>query len=203
MVSVFMKQKKLFSVQRGGAGAKGFIGPIGDDLPSLIPIVVGLLLFFMTFAMVLSAYNTKNALISQQSEMTSVARELKGDSLIFGVDWFLGNCQKLALKNYPYSYAVALYPTNLPIKDVSNDFMLSTSGTGIPPDNPFILAKNGAGNTVPYYCQHFKIGAKPFTTQNRTYMLRFYPVAVQREITVNGKINVVTVPALMAMVFWT
>ncbi len=41
--------------------AKGFIGPIGDDIPSIFPIVAGILLFLGTMIYVNNAVQQRNA----------------------------------------------------------------------------------------------------------------------------------------------
>ncbi|MCX6803110.1 MAG: hypothetical protein NTY48_00905, partial [Candidatus Diapherotrites archaeon] len=97
---------------------RGFIGPIGDDMPSLVPIVVALLLFFTIFTMTLTSYNNKNAYLRKQTDMTSIARELKGDTLILGVAQFDKRCNNLRLKKIPYNFVSAIYPTNIDINVV-------------------------------------------------------------------------------------
>jgi len=39
--------------------SRGFIGPIGDDLPSIIAILLGLSLFFSALSFTLNVYNNK------------------------------------------------------------------------------------------------------------------------------------------------
>ena len=39
---------------------KGFLGPIGDDLPSLIPIIFGLVIFFAVFNTGFQAFQNKS-----------------------------------------------------------------------------------------------------------------------------------------------
>ncbi len=185
---------------------KGFIGPIGDDLPSLVPIVVSLLLFFTTFTLALNTYNTKNAFINQQTEMTSVARELKGDSLILGVDWFENKCKQLKMKRYPNNFIAAIYDSDVEMNLIMADFLgLSATNPTLDPTAATLLksVSQSDGSQKPFYCEYKKIGAQPFSASSKKrYQVRFYPVAVQYGFTAAGTTNHLIIPGLMAMVVW-
>ncbi|MEI7961788.1 MAG: hypothetical protein WCI04_05645 [archaeon] len=208
---------------------KGFIGPIGDDLPSLVPIVVALLLFFSIFALTLNSYNSKNADLKKQIEMTSVARELKGDSLILDVESFSKKCETLKLKKYPYNFMAAIYSTTVNMGDVVGDFSkVSQNITDLEypssDETNFLKQKFVEQNTVSvavvdsggylrttvfnnkntaFFCNYKMVGGTEFSSQKKNYLLRFYPVAVQLPLEVSvGEVQYLTVPALMGMVFW-
>ncbi|MFH0714828.1 MAG: hypothetical protein V1847_03185 [Candidatus Diapherotrites archaeon] len=59
-------------------GKTGFIGPIGDDLPSLIPLVFALVVFFAAFQSALSTFDSKNASFADDLDALKVARILRG-----------------------------------------------------------------------------------------------------------------------------
>ena len=208
---------------------KGFIGPIGDDLPSLVPIVVALLLFFSIFALTLNSYNSKNAEIKKQIDMASVARELKGDSLILDVESFTKKCNTLKLKKYPYNFMVALYSTTVNMGDVVGDFseisknisdleypnsdetnflkqkFISTnqSEDADVTDSGYLRSTSFTEDTTAFFCSYKMVGGTEFSSAKKNYLIRFYPVAVQLPIQVTEEeIQYLTVPALMGMVFW-
>ncbi len=188
------------------ASMKGFIGPIGDDLPSLVPIVVSLLLFFTTFTLALNTYNTKNALLNQQTEMTSVARELKGDSLILGVDWFEEKCKSLKMKRYPNNFIAAIYDSDVDMSVIMADFLgISASSPTMDPTSATLLKSisQSDGSPKPFYCEYRKVGAQPFAAgSKKKYQVRFYPVAVQYGFTLGTTTSHLIIPGLMAMVVW-
>lgn len=199
---------KVFSVAFGFKGfrhtnSKGFIGPIGDDLPSLIPIVISLVIFFSIFTLTLTTYNSKNALIRQQIEMTSIARELKGDSLILGVDQFNKRCNDLKLKRYPYSFMVGIYSVETEINGVVDDFSNIGLGNITPNEAKFIKQKSSSGEEEPFFCSYLRVGASEFSANRKQYNVRVYPVAVQYLIEINAVQHHLVVPGIMTIIFWS
>jgi hypothetical protein len=193
--------------------SKGFIGPIGDDLPSLIPIMVALIVFFTIFATTLATFNSKNSIINKQVEMTSVARELKGDSLLLNVADFQSKCNGVRVKRYPYNFIAAIYPSDRDLsKAISNFASISSSSGGISsftPDDLYIFnEKNTEGDYVFYYCNYQQAGSKPFTGKEKQFAMKYYPIAVQTKIADPAFIDdetkrqYVIVPGIMALVVW-
>ncbi len=191
--------------RRVALSKRGFIGPIGDDLPSLVPLVISLLLFFSIFTLTLDTYNSKNFFINKQIEMTSAAREIKGDSLILNIDQFMKKCRTVSGKNFPYNFMVGIYGADSDLRTTVTD-LLSLQDNGPDPNNP-ILSASLAGSMQNYFCVYKHIGARPFSQNAKTtYLLRYYPVAVQQAITrtVNGATvtEYLVIPGVMAMVVW-
>ncbi|MFA6065220.1 MAG: hypothetical protein WCW44_01355 [archaeon] len=187
-----MKFKKSFT-------QKGFIGPIGDDLPSLVPIVTALLLFFTIFTITLNTYNTKNLEITKQVEMTSVARELKGDSLILDVNQFDTKCRSTKLKKYPYNFMTAIYPSEKDISKAVVDFANIASSADFGEN---ILKDSLLGTDEYYFCSYGKIGSKAFTGKEKSYLVRYYPVAVAVRSGDSKFPQYIIIPSILAMVVW-
>jgi hypothetical protein len=190
----------------GDNKSKGFIGPIGDDLPSLIPIVISLVLFFSIFGMTLNTYSSKNFYLSKQIEMTSVAREIKGDSLIFGIDQFQTKCAQIKAKTFPYNFMVGLYDADTSLSDIGTDFLAIQES-----DSSVILRaiSSSSGNLDPYFCKYVHVGAGKFdpSKKNSSYLVRYYPVAVQQPVlrALPGGDTVteyLIIPGILAMVVW-
>jgi len=184
---------------------RGFIGAIGDDLPSLIPIVFALLIFFSAFSATLSIYNSENARVSIDMGMLSIARNLKGDSLLLNVSQFEKRCDDLRIQKYPYNFMVAVYSADKDLDTVIADFV----ETRIPDDisDNFLTGKIG-DETKSYFCGYRKLGSKDFGDigvsgkSREEYILRYYPVAVQTRVSINGTEYYVIIPGVMAMIIW-
>jgi len=71
---------------------KGFIGAIGDDLPSLIPIFIGLLIFFAVFLNTYNTYKQNTAVYDIQQEAISIASVMKEEPLISDYSQFARSC---------------------------------------------------------------------------------------------------------------
>lgn len=187
---------------------RGFIGPIGDDLPSLVPLVISLLLFFSIFTLTLNTYNSKNFFINKQIEMTSAAREIKGDSLILNLDQFMKKCRTVSGKNFPYNFMVGIYSADSDLRSTVTD-LVALQDNGPNPNSP-VLSSDIAGSTQNYFCVYKHIGARPFSQNAKTtYLLRYYPVAVQQLVShpnplgTGSPINeYLIIPGVMAMVVW-
>ncbi|MEK6959164.1 MAG: hypothetical protein AABW59_03915 [archaeon] len=192
-------QKRRFDF----AGKKGFLGPIGDDLPSMIPIVMSLALFFMVFGATFSTYNTKNATIRQQFELTSVARELKGDSLLLSVDQFEQRCNDVKLNTYPYSFMAGVYRADADLDSIFSDF--EKAGNGEMAEDRILSDIDSPDSEGKYYfCKFKRSGAAEFSLKQKKYTVRFYPIAVQVYQGGSGTTGgtYLITPGLMAMVVW-
>lgn len=65
---------------------KGFIGPIGDDLPSILGIVLALGLFFAGISYSLNAYNQKIDNLKTMKGAIEITRVITKDGFITDVD---------------------------------------------------------------------------------------------------------------------
>jgi hypothetical protein len=180
-------------------GKKGFIGPIGDDLPSLIPIMISLLLFFSIFSFTLNIYDAQNDEIRKHITMISVARSLKGDSLITDYELFNNKCAKIKEKKFPYSFMVAIYPATGNFETLTQDF--AEAGEGNFSIN-FLRGKDEFDDSKPYFCKYRKLGNLEFSSKRQTFSPLPFPVAVQRERNIGGEDYYIIEPAVMHMVVW-
>ncbi len=183
---------------------KGFIGAIGDDLPSLIPIIFALLIFFTAFSAALGMYNSENAQVSTEMGMLSIARVLKGDSLLLNVNQFLGRCDDVKIGKYPYNYMVAVYKADEDLDGVIDDFIETEIDGYI---SPSFLKGELNGNQESYFCGYKRLGSKNFgdtvgSKAREEYIMRYYPIAIQTKVLIDGKEYYVIIPGIMAMVIW-
>lgn len=193
-------KKKLFN-------KKGFIGAIGDDLPSLIPIIVALLLFFTIFSITLSSYNEKNLLLRKNMSLMNISRELKGDSLIAGADQFLNNCEKIKFNQYPQNFMVAIYSNETLAEMLNYNENFLDDFKGVDPNNPeqienFLTGTTSNNEEKAYFCYYRRVGGRQINNSRVSYLTRFYPVAVQEKIDVDGVEYLIISPGIMIMVIW-
>ncbi|MBU1197601.1 hypothetical protein KJ765_03740 [Candidatus Micrarchaeota archaeon] len=52
---------------------KGFIGPIGDDIPSLFPIIAGIFIFLISIGFIQSQINARNEYIDLRDDVLQVS----------------------------------------------------------------------------------------------------------------------------------
>ena len=100
---------KQGSSSRGTArpGRRGFIGPIGDDLPSIVAIMLALGLFFSGVLFALNAYNQKLASLDLLKGGLEVSRVVLADGLVLkplSEYEKLGSNADLAAKSYGLAF---------------------------------------------------------------------------------------------------
>ena len=81
---------------------KGFIGPIGDDLPSLIPVLLGLVIFFSTFTITFNAFDQRNTEFKTDIALMRIARVLQSNSYIYSHDKFNELCNEIGTVKLRY-----------------------------------------------------------------------------------------------------
>lgn len=77
---------------------KGFIGPIGDDLPSLIPIIFALIIFFSTFTTTFEVFDRGNARFDRTIKILKISNDLRGDKYINDVQEFTELCDRTSVR---------------------------------------------------------------------------------------------------------
>ena len=108
---------------------KGFLGPIGDDLPSLIPILFGLAIFFSSFTFAYQAFDAENANFKYAINAMDLAKTVKSDSFISGYADFKNSCNNISVSGI--SYKVLLFRDFIEIKNNFGGNPLSMDTYGI------------------------------------------------------------------------
>ncbi|MDP2666490.1 MAG: hypothetical protein Q8P05_03250 [Candidatus Diapherotrites archaeon] len=83
-------------------GDRGYLGPVGDDIPSLIPIVVALVIFFSAFTFTLNEFNSRGQSFNADRDVLIIANALKGDSYIASYPEFGRACAGLRVRGLNY-----------------------------------------------------------------------------------------------------
>jgi hypothetical protein len=81
---------------------RGFLGPIGDDLPSLIPLVFALMLFFGAFGVAFSTFNLRGKDFDLQIEALRISTDLKGNSYFSNYAGFRSVCDSITAKGIKF-----------------------------------------------------------------------------------------------------
>ena len=82
---------------------KGFIGSIGDDLPSLIPLFFALMIFFAGLAFVFTNINDKNTQMNAYLDSLTIAKSALGKSSFSSHEDFMNTSKDLiVLSNYMF-----------------------------------------------------------------------------------------------------
>ncbi|MEW5955009.1 MAG: hypothetical protein AB1626_00540 [Candidatus Micrarchaeota archaeon] len=75
------------------SGKKGFIGPLGDDIPSIFPIVLGIIVFIGTIMYANAAFNARNEDLHLRKTALSLAY-MATEKGALSVQDFQGLCDK-------------------------------------------------------------------------------------------------------------
>ncbi len=76
---------------------RGFIGPIGEDLPSLIPLLLALVIFFSAFTFTFTIFGSKSSDFDADLAALSVARVMRSTSYISSEKEFFSLCNSLSI----------------------------------------------------------------------------------------------------------
>jgi hypothetical protein len=87
---------------------RGFLGPIGDDLPSLIPLVFALTIFFTVFYLTFSTFNERNIDFDNDTSAIQIGAALRGAGLINSSESFDKLCKKVNIRNIDYMAGIIL-----------------------------------------------------------------------------------------------
>ena len=193
---------------------KGFLGPIGDDLPSLIPLLFGLAIFFSSFTFAYQAFDAENANFKYAIKSMDLAKTVKSDSFISGYADFRTSCNNISVSGI--SYKVLLFRDFIKIKEDSasstNPLSMDTHGivTGdvlneINPDNTLIKAdeatelKEEGDEFYPYFiCSNVSKDGLATVGKIKKFDVRLFPVAY-----LNKANNSSTDVAVLMVITWS
>ena len=179
---------KFFPLQKS---QRGYLGPIGDDIPSLIPIIVGLITFFGAFTYTLNEYNHRSQTFTADRDSLVIANALKGDSYLSTYSEFATACKGLHVRGLDYFVGVVDANRWQVIADQVADE--STNKLSLIADNLYPL------NNQPLVCA---VGLPtPVTASdlgtilaNRQFSVLAFPVAAESPIAVS--------PATLVVITW-
>jgi len=98
---------------------KGFLGPIGDDLPSLVPLIFSLIIFFSTFTYAMNSMDSRDDDFDADLATLNIARIVRSNGYITDHNDFARLCDMINVAGL--NYEVALIDTNLTYKPENYD----------------------------------------------------------------------------------
>lgn len=174
---------------------KGFLGPIGDDLPSLMPLLFALLVFFSTFSFSFGVFNEENSAFDSDISVLNIARILKGTSYITGYSDFIQKCSSINIANTKYRAVITNYFTAP--QNYSKPWQEGGQGyPDSPPPSSYSLGEFKNADGEQFECTNSVPGEKPVFSdmadtsivgdldeyfERREITVKVYPVAVEDE----------------------
>lgn len=178
---------------------KGFLGPIGDDLPSLIPLVFALALFFGVFSQTFEAFDSKNTLFSDSLSIVRLSEILVSNSYINGIEKFMEKCEtakSISSLNWKAGL-IPLQAKKLEQKTQSDFFsgidVFSLEGKF------FNMRAFEPGLDQQFYCSNT---TEPLTYTSENITVRFYPVALEVNLLNYPSQKFFVKPMLLVIVAW-
>ncbi len=172
--------------------SRGYLGPIGDDIPSLIPIIVGLITFFSAFTFTLNEYNQRSAGFAADRDTLIIANSLKGDSYLSVASEFTNACTGLRVRGLNY-VAVVIDSAQW------NALLNEAKGNPDVPQLGFLANYVFSLNNIPLACSNEL--TIPFTSteladvlSNNPYVVLSMPIALE--------LTTAVVPGTLVVMTW-
>jgi hypothetical protein len=174
---------------------RGYLGPIGDDIPSLIPILVGLITFFAAFTFTLNEYNSCTQSFSADRDTLIIANALKGDSYVATFGEFDSACKGLRVRGLNYVAGIIessrwqfitqdAQDQDLPKLAVMANYFYVMEENAIPNS---LQCAGGLDTPV-------TVDALTHVLSNRPFIVLSFPIALQ--------VDFVVVPATLVVITW-
>lgn len=165
---------------------KGYIGAIGDDLPSLIPIFVGLTIFFAVFLNTYNVYRNNTDLYSLRNDAINISGIIKENPIISDQNQFIKSCNRVKTK---YNWNAFIIPLDLNSENYN--------GLTINDLNDGNIMKHWAeteSQPRKLICDSEGLGALRTALQIKDVTVYKYPITVQQQFYVE--------PAWIYIVVW-
>jgi len=149
---------------------KGYIGAIGDDLPSLIPIFLGLTIFFSVFLTTYNVYRNTTDLYSIKNDAISIAGTIKEDPLFTDYNSFIKICGKI---NTKYNWNTFVIPLDLNTEQYS--------GFQVSDIHEDVFLKQWEDPENGFFCGNQTIDELKDALIKKDVIIYRYPVTVQQK----------------------
>jgi hypothetical protein len=149
---------------------KGYIGAIGDDLPSLIPLFVGLTVFFAVFLNTYNVYRDNTDLYSLRNDAINISGIMKEEPLIADQNQFIKSCSRV---NTKYNWNAFVTPFDL---NADNYRGLDVSDL-----NSDVLLKHWEETNSKLICNSAELDKLQTALENKDVTIFKYPITVQQK----------------------
>lgn len=150
---------------------KGYIGAIGDDLPSLIPIFLGITIFFSVFLSTYNVYRNNTDLYSIKNDAINISGILKEEPLYSDSNAFFKTCDKIKTK---YNWNAFVIPL-----DLNTDNYQSLEVESLRYDSFIKHWDDSEGR--PFFCGNTGIDILISSLRTKDVIVYRFPVTVQQE----------------------
>jgi len=172
--------------------SKGFLGPIGDDLPSLIPLVFALTIFFYVFTFSWNVFDERNNDFANDIAILRISSVLRANSYVSGYDGFLERCNE-AKGFKKVRFKAGLIPLSVRLDEHFKGIDVAEAASG----NYFF--KDEFNGNLAYACSNTD---EELDLLGGSFLVRFYPVALEREYVDAGKKHFFVKPMLLVVISW-
>ncbi len=152
---------------------RGFIGPIGDDLPSLIPLLFGLVIFFSTFTVAFNSFDARNTDFKDDLAVMKISRILQSNSYIYSHDNFEELCEQIGVMNLKFIAGISADAQNSPATAPPDIYSINFFSNG---DGTFYCSntnsKTGSSGSIADYISSTEISELKVVT-------RIFPIVVE------------------------
>jgi len=150
---------------------KGFIGSIGDDLPSLIPLFFALMIFFAALAFAFTTISEKNATINTYIDSLTIAKTALSDGSFASLSEFQNTGKDLvSMSNYLYGLIYIPKGSSdfdfeeLLRQNIKDVFIQACNQGALKFNDSLVLTKKGISNTA--YCDDENLGSYFFVANS-------------------------------------
>lgn len=167
---------------------KGFLGPIGDDLPSLIPLMFALVIFFSSFYMTVNTYNERTTDFENDIAVIQISASLRGTGFVSSLSEFEKSCNSLNIRQPFFSAGLLELEQEINIFDLDSDYISEE-------ENLFKCSNVSEEEEGLTQEKAFSLNSKVVS--------RIYPLVLEKNFTdEKGKEKTVVVPVKLVVVAW-
>ena len=149
---------------------KGFIGPIGDDLPSLTPLIFGLIMFFSAFTTAFTSFDQRNTEFFDDIALMKISKVMQTNGYIYSHDNFESLCSTIGAVNINYVAAITPDAYNRAETKAITDFSFFSSGG----KKFYCTNTEGTGSAIKDIVTIREVGGRKMVS-------RIYPIVVEDE----------------------
>ncbi|MDO8537665.1 MAG: hypothetical protein Q7S21_02165 [archaeon] len=164
---------------------KGFLGPIGDDLPSLIPLVFALTIFFAVFYLTFNTFNERTQDFDNDTSAVQISAALRGTGFIASSEDFTKLCGNINVTRLDYFAGI------IKAEEYSSGYI---EWNALNEELRCNNSVNQDNSDIP-----IKID---LTKKNLQLVQRIYPIAVATDFEISGKIEQRIAPSFLVVTVW-
>ncbi len=164
---------------------KGYLGPIGDDLPSLIPLMFALVIFFSSFYMTVNTYNDRTIDFENDIAVVQISASLRGTGFVSSLTEFEKSCNALNIRQPFFSAGLTELDKEINIFDLDSEYI---------PDGGNLFKCSNTNETLTQ--------EKAFSLNSKV-VSRIYPLVMEKNFTDGrGNEKSIVIPVKLIVVAW-